>query len=212
VNKPMFGSVLTPETIKAMESLSSWPPFKDYYLAGGTAVALQLGHRISHDLDFFTAKEFSHQTLAQSLRKIGPFVVDYTDANTLVGRLNNVKTGFFHYLYPLLKSTLSFQGVAIASLEDLACSKVDAISSRGNKRDFADLYFIMKALRIELKDVLALFEKKYGREQFNLMHIQKSLVFFEDADQDPDLRMLVEFSWEDCQRFFVRQTKEFTAE
>lgn len=204
----MFESVLTPEARAVIEILSKWPAMPNFYLGGGTAAALQLGHRTSHDFDFFSQTRFRHQVHARSLRTLGRFIIDYTDSNTLVGRLNDVKVGFFHYLYPLLKATHHWQGLNIASLEDIGCSKVEAISSRGKKRDFVDLYFILKALGLNLKEMLRLFEQKYGSEQYNLIHIQKSLVFFEDAEQDPEPRLRVTFSWERCKSFFVDQIKE----
>ncbi len=191
-----------------IEVLSKWPSIDDFYLSGGTAAALQLGHRISNDLDFFSRTGFSHQIHARSLKTLGRFIIDYTDSNTLVGRLNDVKVGFFHYPYPLLKPTHRWQGLNIASLEDIGCSKVEAISSRGKKRDFVDLYFIMKALGLNIREMLRLFEQKYGSGQYNLIHIQKSLVFFGDAEQDPEPRLLAEFSWEQCRSFFVDRIRE----
>jgi len=185
--------------------LSRWPPLPDFYLTGGTAIALQIGHRISNDLDFFGQNEFRHQDHTRSLKALGRFIVDYTDANTLVGRLNEVKVGFFHCPYQLLKPLHPWRGLKIASMEDIACSKVDAISSRGKKRDFIDLYFIMKALCLGLDELFQIFEKKYGRGQYNLIHIQKSLVFFADAEGDPDPQMLVDYSWEQYKSFFIRQ-------
>ncbi len=191
-----------------IEILSKWPSMRDFYLSGGTAAALQLGHRTSHDFDFFSKTRFRHHICARSLRTLGRFIIDYTDSNTLVGRLNDVKVGFFHYPYPLLRATHRWEGVNIASLEDIGCSKVEAISSRGKKRDFVDLYFIMKALGLNLKEMLRLFEQKYGSEPYNLIHIQKSLVFFQDAELDPEPQLKVAFSWEECKSFFVDQIKE----
>ncbi|MBM3284469.1 MAG: nucleotidyl transferase AbiEii/AbiGii toxin family protein [Candidatus Aminicenantes bacterium] len=205
----MFESILTPEAKAMIEILSKWPAMHDFYLSGGTAAALQLGHRTSHDFDFFSQAGFRHQVHARSLRALGRFLVDYTDANTLVGRFNDVKVGFFHYPYPLLKATRRWQGINIASLEDIACSKMEAISSRGKKRDFVDLYFILKTLSLNLKEMLRLFEQKYGSEPYNLIHIQKSLVFFQDAEQDPEPRLQVAFSWEECKSFFVDQIRQW---
>jgi len=191
-----------------MEVLSRWPSLPDFYLTGGTATALQIGHRVSYDLDFFCQDEFRHQDHVRSLRALSRFIVDYTDSNTLVGRLNEVKVGFFHYPYRLIRPPHRWRGLKIASLEDIACIKVDAISSRGKKRDFIDLYFIMKALRLSLSEVFQVFEQKYGGGQYNLIHVQKSLIFFADAEGDPDPQMLAEYSWEQCKSFFIRQIRE----
>lgn len=204
----MFESVLTPEIQAIIDLISRWPPLPNFYLSGGTAAALQIGHRISNDLDFFCQDDFRHQDHTRSLRALGRFVVDYTDVNTLVGRLNEIKVGFFHYPYRLLKPPRRWRSLKIASLEDIACSKIDAISSRGKRRDFIDLYFIMKALRLGLDELFQAFEKKYSREQHNLVHIRKSLVFFIDAEEDPDPQLLVEYSWEQCKSFFIRHIRD----
>ena len=96
----------------------------------------------------------------------------------------------------------------IASLEDIGCMKIDTISSRGKKRDFVDLFFILNNKNLSLKEFLDYFDSKYGVENFNLYHILKSLVYFEDAEKDPDLLMLAEFSWEDLKSFFRQQVKD----
>jgi len=205
----MFDSVLEETSQKNVKILSSLPFIQQFYLAGGSGCALHLGHRISQDLDFFSRKEFSHFEIQESLKNHGDFMADYSDARTLAGRLNTTKISFFYYGYPLIRDLQIYRGLNLASLEDIGCMKIDTISSRGKKRDFVDLYFILKYKDMSLKEYFSLFDAKYRSENYNLYHVLKSLVYFEDAEKDPDLRMLVEFSWKDLKSFFRQQVKNF---
>ena len=205
----MHESVLDEETKKNIKILSQQDFIRSFYLAGGTACAVHLGHRISNDLDFFSKDDFSHFEVQNSLRNSGHFLTDYSDSQTLIGRFNKVKISFFHYDYPLIGETYHFLNLRISSLEDIGCMKIDAISSRGSKRDFVDLYFILKKFNLGLKEFFKYFEEKYGKENYNIYHILKSLVYFEDAERDPGLNMLDQFSWENVKNFFIEQIKRF---
>ena len=205
----MYESVLDDETKKNIEILSLQDFIRSFYLAGGTACAVHLGHRISNDLDFFSKKDFSNFEIQNSLRSSGHFLIDYSDSQTLVGRFNKIKISFFHYNYPLIGETYHFLNLRIPSLEDIGCMKIDAISSRGSKRDFVDLYFILKKFNLGLKEFFKYFEEKYGKENYNIYHVLKSLVYFEDAERDPELNMLDQFSWERVKNFFIEQIKRF---
>jgi hypothetical protein len=201
----MYDSVVNEETRKSIETISSLKFLGSFYLAGGTACAMHLGHRISHDLDFFSMEEFSLRRTSDTLKDSGHFIIDYSDSRTLIGRFNKTKVSFFHYSYPLIEDVHRAFGLTIASLVDIGCMKIDAISSRGSKRDFVDLYFILNSMSLGLSEMLRYFEKKYGGENFNIIHILKSLVYFTDADIEPELNMLATYSWEDIKTYFTEQ-------
>ena len=205
----MHESVLDDETKKDIKTLALQGFIKSFYLARGTGCAVHLGHRISNDLDFFSKKEFSHFEIQHSLRGSGQFLTDYSDSHTLIGRFNKTKISFFQYDYPLIRDTLLFLNLRISSLEDIGCMKMDAISSRGSRRDFVDLYFILQKFGLGLDEFFKYFEEKYGKENFNIYHVLKSLVYFEEAERDPELNMLDEFSWENVKSFFSEQIKRF---
>ncbi len=207
----MFETVLSPAAEATYRSLCRQDFMGPFYLAGGTGCALHLGHRRSQDFDFFTAVEFEIFPLQNALRNVGRFVADYSGAGTLVGRFDGTKISLFLYSYPLLEETVAYLGGRVASLVDIGCMKIDAISSRGTKRDFIDLYFILKALGINLKTFFGHFKRKYGPGGFNRRHLLKSLVYFEDADKDPDPEMLTDFSWAAAKRFFVESIQAFGA-
>src|SRR3989338_8277012 len=125
---------VSPETEICLALLGRQKWINPFYLAGGTGVSLQLGHRLSFDLDFFTPKDFSTRTLRNNLGRIGKFQLDQQSPNTLLGTLADTKVSFFTYKYPLLYPTQSFLGAGVADLKDIGCMKLDAIGSRGSKK------------------------------------------------------------------------------
>jgi hypothetical protein len=196
----MFDRILAPATRTAVDRLSAWVTKRGFYLAGGTGCALHLGHRMSQDLDFFSPVDFSPTVLWAELKKIGDCTPDYTDAGTWVGEFLGTKAGFFHNPYPLLSQTSPFSGLAVASLEDIGCMKIEAIIGRGRKRDFIDLFFLLKEMGFDLEYLLGLFRKKYSFSPGNGIHVLKSLIYFVDADADPEPMMLVEYSWPEIKK------------
>lgn len=203
----MFTETLSGDTEKALALLGKANLLDESYLAGGTACALQIGHRVSVDLDFFTEKNFDPKGFALSLQKIGSFVVEQASAGTVLGYLEGVRFSLFFYEYPVLFPLKSFKGIPMADLRDIAAMKIDAIGSRGIKRDFVDLYFICQT-GIALQEILSFYNGKYGKLASNLVHIQKSLVYFDDAETSPEPKMLKEISWEDAKAFFVGEVKK----
>ncbi len=179
----------------------------DAYLAGGTACALQLGHRISIDLDFFTEKEFDAKTTIQQLQKIGHFELEQESWGTILGYLETVRFSLFVYQYPVLFPTKDFNGIRLLDLRDIAAMKVDAISSRGIKRDFIDLYFICQG-GLSLREILKFYDQKYRTLASNLIHIRKSLVYFVDAEASETPKMIKPVNWETVKSFFEREVKK----
>ena len=134
--------VIDENTKKTFFSLEKLPLMKNFYLAGGTGLALQIGHRISLDLDFFTGESFDESTLIQKVSEIGDFRLDKKSENSIIGTLNNTKISFLGYKYPLVGELGKISSINIAAIIDIACMKFDAIASRGTKRDFVDVYFV----------------------------------------------------------------------
>ena len=179
----------------------------DAYLAGGTAAALQLGHRISVDFDFFTPKKFVPRSFTVALSKAGPFKEDQADKGTVLGRFAGIKFSLFHYEYPLIYPSKKYLSLDMADIRDIAAMKIDAVACRGAKRDFIDLYYICKAGH-KLAGILGFYDKKYGKLASNLVHIQKSLVFFEDAEVDEMPRMLKETRWKEVKSYFEHEVRK----
>jgi hypothetical protein len=173
-----------------------------FYLAGGTGLALQLGHRLSLDLDFFSKEQFDEEMLLQRVQSLDGFALVARAPYTLHATVQATKISFLGYAYPVLFPTNGFLDVAIADPRDIACMKVTAIASRGTKRDFVDLYVC--AERYGIREILRLFDRKYAQTHYSKVHILKSLTFFADAEKDPMPHMLVEIDWDDVKQFFLR--------
>ena len=175
---------------------------KSFYLAGGTSLALQLGHRISIDLDFFCKDSFSTALLIEELKNIGKLTVEDQSERTLNGSLDGVKISFFNYQYKLVFPTIEYKGVNLADERDIAAMKVLAISDRGTKKDFVDLYILLK--KYPLEAILEVFNKKYKDCNYNIIHISKSLTYFWDADENPDPKMLIKYNWKEIKEYITR--------
>ncbi len=199
----MHEETLAKPTLKLFEKMAKNSWISDYYLAGGTALALRLGHRVSVDLDFFSENDFNEAALVDKLVPIGDLRVLQKSPQSVIGSIDGVKFSFLGYKYPILQSGIKWKGITIASVEDIACMKLDALSSRGTKRDFIDLYFIAK--QIPLPTVVKLFETKFAKIKYNMLHIKKSLVYFDDAEGDPMPNMLLPIKWSEVKEYFIKQ-------
>jgi hypothetical protein len=173
---------------------------KPFYLAGGTALALQLGHRISNDFDFFSDEEFDNDQIVSLLEQKDKFIRLSEARNTLHGQLKNIRVSFIRHHYPILGEMIGDDFMKLASLKDIACMKLSAVNSRGTKKDFVDIYFLLKLF--SLKDMISLYEKKYHTEFYEYM-ITKSLLWFEDAETDPMPNMIENISWEEVKKVII---------
>jgi hypothetical protein len=194
--------IISKKTKANLEILTKEAVLKNFYLAGGTGVALQLKHRVSLDLDFFTNKDIDTKTLIQKIKTQGKFSIERETENTLIGIFNCSRVSFLRYDYPLLFDLRQIKGIKIADLRDIGCMKIDAVSSRGTKRDFVDLFFICREA-ISLKNLLSLFKKNY-----NMLHILKRLAYFENAENNPMPRMILPTSWQEVKSFFKEEIRK----
>ena len=198
---------LPEKTRLLLEKLSHRPFVADFYLAGGTAVALFLNHRRSDDLDFFSEKEFNQALLVKKLKAIGKFEGLKNAENTIIGKLDDIKISFFTLPYALLEPAEKQENIAVAQLTDLAAMKILAISDRGTKRDFIDLYWLCQKFK-PLEELLLIFQKKFGEYDYNIYHIIKSLVYFGDADVDAMPQMRVDLKWGTVKKFFIGEKEK----
>lgn len=143
----MHEEIFGQKTELVFSKIASKKILGNFYLAGGTALALRFGHRRSIDLDFFSKKLFSIKNLKKELRDLGAFKIDSEQKDTLNCRLDGVRLSFFEYPYKTLFPFIKYRGVKIADFKDIACMKLEAVSSRGSKKDFVDLYFLLKNIK-----------------------------------------------------------------
>ncbi|MCX6809522.1 MAG: nucleotidyl transferase AbiEii/AbiGii toxin family protein [Candidatus Berkelbacteria bacterium] len=185
MDKQFFWDILDQ---KRKNILPLFKEFKaEFYLAGGTALALQLGHRDSIDFDFFAEKSFSTEDLTQKIEQIfqnHKVAKIQEEKDTLTFVIDEtVKISFFAYLYKLIKSLLDEDNFKMASLEDIGAMKLSAITSRSILKDYVDLYFILH--EIELDKLLEMTKEKFPMTDTN--PIIKSLVYFDDIQEEPIL-------------------------
>jgi predicted nucleotidyltransferase component of viral defense system len=205
----MFEEAISRKTLHALDLVARakiLPP--KTYLAGGTALALQLGHRYSYDLDFFTPLRFETREVLERFKKIPGFALERTSWQTVLGSVSSIRTTLFFYQYPLLFKARKFRGIEVADRRDIAAMKIAAISDRGTKRDFVDLFFLLKSGVLGLKEAVILYEKKFKVAERNRIHILKSLVYFDDAERDKMPRMIQYVDWTEVKKTILGETKK----
>ena len=177
-----------------------------FYLAGGTALALQMGHRQSLDFDFFSQKSDVADPLSERLQQFPNFLLRETDADTIHAEIAGVKVSFIgHYKYPLVAECATLGTIRLAGILDIGLMKLLAITHRATFRDYLDLAIILRD-KIPLPELLQASTKKYGGH-FNVMICLKALVSFQDVDQEEPkiLDLKLKSSWQDILTQAVKQ-------
>jgi hypothetical protein len=202
----MHPEILEGPQKSALAYLDRAPLPPDSYLAGGTALALHLGHRRSVDLDFFTQEPFENEGLFAVLRRIGSVRVEQNEPGTFRGKFAGVQVSFIRYDYPLLDAlTKPDFAPRIAGIRDIASMKLSAIMSQGSRRDFIDLYAVCQQGH-RMEDVYGWFQRKYAGVSYDPYHLAKSLVYFVDAEKEPVSVMLQPLRWDEVRDFFIRES------
>ncbi|MPZ18294.1 MAG: hypothetical protein GEV06_10330 [Luteitalea sp.] len=196
--------VLPEAWAKTTSNLAQRSLLAGFYLAGGTGVALQYGHRRSVDLDLFREAEFDSAVLRDRLRGQKGLARVALAQGTAHLTLHGVKVSFLHYPYPLLFPLRLYGNVEVADPRDIACMKIEAIASRGVRRDFVDLYVV--AQEYGLRELFESFAKKYAAVSYSRTHILKALTYFRDAEEEPLPDMLIPLAWPAVTQFFVSET------
>ncbi len=180
-----------------------------FYLAGDTALALQIGHRTSIDFDFYTQKKFDARKLREEFDKRFKKVQEiYIAEDTLVLNVNDIGVSFFRYPYKLIRPLKEIEGVKLASLEDIAAMKIISIAQRGKRRDFIDIYFLIKIFG--LKEIFEFVKEKYP--MFNFYVGLQGLVYFRDADNDIEknrFKLFEEVRWNEIKKFIIKEVNKF---
>jgi len=199
----MFYSILDKKRINILPLLKEFR--KEFYLAGGTALALQIGHRDSIDFDFFCDQKIDTKKLFKKIKTVfneHTILKTQEEENTLSVFIDNhIRLSFFTFEYKLIGKSVNDEYFRLASIYDIACMKFSAITSRARSKDYIDLYFIMQANRLE--DLLIKCEEKMPDLDINL--ILKSLVFFDDIEEEKII-------FKNNNRLSFRQVKEYLKE
>lgn len=183
----MHPEVLTKPAARLIGSLGN---FSGFYLAGGTALALQIGHRVSVDFDLFCDDEIS-RTLLQRVRReyaestLSPLV---NDAGELTVLVDGVKITFLTYPFPAREPFVMYEGVWLMSVQEIAATKAYTIGRRGSYKDYVDLYFVLAEGHASLPALINKAEEKFG-EDFNSRLFLEQLVFLKDI-RDAEIQFL----------------------
>lgn len=205
----MYEESLTQNTKRVLELLDRAETVKDFYLAGGTALALYYGHRFSVDLDWF-AENFTYSPgFRKKLSELGKLSIDHEGEKTFNGVLDEVKISFFEYPYPLISPKVHYKGnIYLASRSDIAVMKLEAIARRGTYKDFVDLYFLLQEYRLE--QLLDFLREKFVGIEYNETHLLKSITYFEDAKKSEFPKMIKKVEWEEVKRALISAVKQYT--
>jgi hypothetical protein len=190
----LYKETVSPTTLELLNKLIAEPLLKDFFLVGGTALSLQIGHRMSIDLDLFTTSEFDENALLESMETNYGFQLDYQQKNTLKGRIDDVKVDLIAHRYPLLENLITEDGVRMAGLKDIGAMKINAITGNGTRvKDYIDIAYLSSHLTsIEL---LEAYQGKYVNR--NPLMAIKSLVYHQDIDFSDPVEMIEEnYSWQ----------------
>jgi len=198
-----YESAITSSCQEALAFLAEQSFLDGFYLAGGTALALQIGHRLSTDLDWFSYKQTlpaaEREEIARTLSTGGQFQIVSEQDGMLYLKLLGTDVSFIFQQHPLLRETVHYNGVQLASPIDIGLMKLAAINSRGARRDFVDIYCLRHI--ISLEELLALAPQKYANRPDFLSIATRALTYFEDAEQQPMPQMYVDVSWESVRTY-----------
>lgn len=202
---------LTPVTIQAFRRVANLPFIEQFYLAGGTGLALHLGHRFSVDIDFFSPDTSAvgpdQRDALRILLNDPSMAITYDIDGTFVATWHEVGVSFFRLvLYPLVTEPLLLEGVRLARLEEIGAMKLAAIIGRGTRKDFIDLYFILQA--ISLEDVFKVASIKYAQMHSFPVSAVRAMAYFTDAEALPMPRMLDRTPWPKMKKFLEHQAME----
>lgn len=193
-----------PGTLGLLKEIMAIPELSGFNLAGGTALALQIGHRKSVDLDFFGARPIDKDEIVALLENIGNLYLLQHSLNILIFNINGVKVDFVNYKYPWLREIKEEAGIRLVSLADIGAMKLAAITGRGKKRDFTDLYFLLQ--QFTLPELLGFYREKYP--DGNEFLVLRSLTYFDDAEEDKELEMFEKVEWPEIRKTIENEVKK----
>jgi hypothetical protein len=204
MNTSLHWDSLPADTRRVLEALNDLSGLSDFYLAGGTALALQIGHRISRDLDFFSSSnqlDFSARgALTKQLQSRNPCIVRREADGMVYSTVMGIEVSFIYQHHPLLEAPIHWRNVAIAGLTDIGLMKLAAIKDRGTRRDFVDIYCLRDAAPLE--QLFKLIPGKYPDRPDFAFHLAHGLRYFEDAENDPrELLMRRTVRWRDVKKY-----------
>ena len=199
----LFYSTIDPETLQLLKDLQKLKIFKDFLLVGGTSLALQIGHRTSIDLNLFTSTGIDISSIPDEIEHLGKIRIINQASRILNLFINNIKVDFVSYQYDFLNPVVSKDGLRLASIPDIAAMKLAAITGRGSRKDFIELYFILQLY--PLAEIFKFYRSKFPDGSEFLVY--KSLTYFGDAEIEPIPKMIKPVDWNEVKRKIISEVK-----
>lgn len=184
---------IQPKLLELLKLIISSETFCGFNLVGGTSLALQIGHRFSIDIDMFGETEINDIEFTEELSNFGKVVTIKKSKNIIVYSVDGIKVDFVNYNYPLLDKLIIVDDIRMVSDKDIAAMKLNAIAGRGSRKDFIDLYFLLK--KYSLKEMITFYNTKY--QDGSEFMVMKSLTYFDDAEKEEMPIMFDEINWEE---------------
>lgn len=204
----LFYNTIEPAALELLKNLQEKILFSDLRLVGGTSLALQYGHRISVDIDLFGKIDTDEIEIASTLKKCGEIQKINVRKNIYNYTVNNIKVDIVNYPFHWLRDFIETDGIKLAQREDIIAMKLSAVTNRGTKKDFIDIFFLLK--EYSLDEMMNLYADKYQDSSGFL--VLKSLVYFDDADDDPMPLMLKEIDWQTVKRSIKEEVRRYSLE
>lgn len=198
---------IDPNTLELLKTLAQAPILSNMRLVGGTALALQYGHRRSVDLDLFGQTTESVEELSEALKEYTGGLTLLSASKTIrVYRIRDVKVDIVNYNYPWIDEALKEEGLMLASPKDIAAMKVNAVMGRGTKKDFIDIYFLLQHYSFE--QLMRFYLEKYA--DGTVYRALMSMTYFGDADPQPMPYMFVNVTWESIKEKILLEVERYT--
>lgn len=202
----LYKETVTPSTLELLRKLMDDPELQDFVLVGGTSLALQIGHRVSVDLDLFSIHSFVETDLNQYLIDRYHFETDFLARSTVKGEIEGVQIDCLSHAYPLVGETNMYENIRLASIQDIAAMKLNAISGNGTRiKDFIDIAYLAEYM--SLNEMLASYQSKY--KTMNVLIPVKALTYFDEINFDEPIKMLSskKFNWKKIENRIYQMLK-----
>ena len=197
---------VNPDTLELLKTLMSQPEMQGMRLVGGTSLALQYGHRQSIDLDFFGKLQVSQDEILEMISRLG-FDIRVLNQTRLILQLvvNRIKVDVIDYSYNWIDDPVVENGITLASPKDIAALKINAIEGRGSKKDFIDVYLLLQYYSLD--EILNFYASKYPNH--SILMALKSLIYFEDAENQTMPKMFINTSWEAMKKSIAKAVNDY---
>lgn len=204
----LYREAVEPNTLELLRELSQIPYLVKLRLVGGTALALQINHRKSIDLDFFGSMRLNDEELSNSLTSYPDRWLMSKSPNIYVYNINGIKVDFVRYQYDWIDDVVREEGIRMEGLKDIAAMKINAITGRGTKKDFVDLFFLLQ--RFDLNEILDFYLEKF--KDGNLFLALRSLTYFDDADSGQVEMIVQKYSWKEMKHYILDKYSKYLAD